>query len=71
MPESIIMRHNLVSMDRQRYHYVHQPENRLLEGKNRPQSTPMSLNRSEIGQAEIRSKKTVGSTFMEWLGMAW
>jgi hypothetical protein len=56
-------------MDRPRYHYVHQPENRPLEGKNRPQSTPMSLNRSEFGQAEIRFKKGVESTFMEWLEM--
>ncbi|MFT6179776.1 MAG: hypothetical protein ACJA1W_002125 [Akkermansiaceae bacterium] len=69
MPESIIMRHNLVGMDRQRYHYVHQPESRPLEGKSRPQSTPMSLNRSEIGQAEIRLGKMAGSTCMEWLGI--
>lgn len=55
-------------MDRPRYHYVHQPESGPLEGKNRPQSTSMSLNRSEIGQAEIPSGKGGGGNLYGMVG---
>jgi len=60
MPASTIMPHTLVSMDRTRYHYVHQPESPLLEGENRLQSTPTTHQPSEIGQAEIRLGKGEG-----------